>query len=135
MRYLLDTNVLSELRKRQRGNARVRAWFEVAMTESLFLSVMSLGELRQRVERKRRNDAVAARDLERWLEAMSALYADRILPIDERVAQQWGRLNVPDPLPAVDGLLAATALVHELTIVTRNTKDFLRTGAHVFDPF
>lgn len=135
MRYLLDTNILSELRKRQRASAKVRAWLESTEADSLFLSVLSLGEIRQGVERKRRNDLVAARDLERWLEALSELYAERILPVDERIAQQWGRLDVADPLPAVDGLLAATALVYDLTLVTRNTKDFLRTGALLLNPF
>ena len=135
MRFLVDTNVLSELRKRQNANYRVRAWFEGTPRESLFVSVMSVGELRQGVEQKRRSDPVAANNLERWLEALGTLYANRLLPVDERIADEWGRLSVPDRLPLVDGLLAATALVHDLTIATRNVKDFDRSGAPTLNPF
>jgi predicted nucleic acid-binding protein len=127
--------VLSEWRKRGRADRGVRAWFELAREEELFVSVLLLGEIRQGIERRRRTDAAAARSLEQWLGALESRYEGRIVPIDARVAEQWGRLNDPDPLPVIDGLLAATALVHDLTVVTRNARDFVRTGARVVDPF
>ena len=135
MSYLLDTNVLSELRKGKRANPRVVAWFEGVADKEVFISVLVLGELRQGVERVRRRDPAAAARLERWLDALATGYADRALPVDDRIADLWGRLSVPDPLPAVDGLLAATALVHNLTLVTRNVRDVEATGAEVFNPF
>lgn len=135
MTFLLDTNIVSELRKRDRIDAGVRAWFDGLGDEELFLSVLVIGELRQGIERKRRSDPVAARRLERWLEALARDFDERILPVDEPVAEQWGRLNVPDSLPIIDGLLAATALVHGLTVVTRNTRDFVRTGVPTLNPF
>jgi predicted nucleic acid-binding protein len=133
--YLLDTSVLSELRKGKRANPRVVAWFEGVADKEVFISVLVLGELRQGVERVRRRDPAAAARLERWLDALATGYADRALPVDDRIADLWGRLSVPDPLPAVDGLLAATALVHNLTLVTRNVRDVEATGAEVFNPF
>jgi predicted nucleic acid-binding protein len=133
--YLLDTNVLSELRKGKRADARVVEWFSAAADEELFISVLVLGELRQGVERVRRRDPAAAARLEHWLDVLAADYADRALPVDDRIADLWGRLSVPDPLPAVDGLLAATALVHDLTLVTRNVRDVEPTGARVLNPF
>ncbi len=135
MSYLLDTNVLSELRKGTRANSRVVAWFEAVADEEIFLSVLVLGELRQGVERVRRRDPAAAARLERWLHMLTASHTDQLLPVDERVADLWGRLSVPDPLPAVDGLLAATALVYDLTLVTRNVRDVEATGAKVLNPF
>lgn len=83
----------------------------------------------------RRRDRRAARALERWLRRLMVEHGDRILPIDLAVAEEWGRLNVPDPLPVIDGLLAATARVHGLTLATRNVKDVARTGAPLLDPF
>jgi predicted nucleic acid-binding protein len=133
--FLLDTNVLSELRKGKRADPGVVAWFAEAPEEELFLSVLVAGELRQGVERLRRRDLDAAERLDRWLVALLASYADRIIPLDLRIAELWGRLNVPDPLPAVDGLLAATALAHDLTLVTRNIRDVSRTGVRLVDPF
>jgi predicted nucleic acid-binding protein len=133
--FLLDTNVLSELRKGPRANQSVRAWFGAVHDDELFLSVLVLGEVRQGVERVRGRDAVAAKHLEAWLRGISALYAGRILPVDDRVADVWGRLNVPDPISMIDGLLAATALVHDLTLVTRNTRHVARTGVATLNPF
>jgi predicted nucleic acid-binding protein len=133
--FLLDTNVVSEVRKGARADRRVMGWLEGVDDDDLRLSVLVLGELRQGVERLRSRDLVSARHLDRWLHGLAERYAERILPIDEPVAQLWGRLNVPDPLPAVDGLLAATALVHDLTLVTRNTRDVARTGVRVLNPF
>lgn len=135
MNYLLDTNVLSELRKRERANRHVRAWFDLAQDESLFLSALVFGELRLGIEQRRRRDPIAAGVIERWLDSIVTLYAARILPVDRLIAEQWGRLNVPNPLPAIDSLLAATALVHDLTVVTRNTRDFESAGVEVVNPF
>ena len=135
MSYLLDTNVLCELRKGGRANTRVATWFEAVADEVVFISVLALGELRQGVERVRRRDPAAAARLEHWLDALTMGYADRLLPVDDRIADLWGRLSVPDPLPAVDGLLAATALVHDLTLVTRNVRNVEATGAKTLNPF
>ncbi len=133
--FLLDTNVVSELRKGHRANAGVLAWIAPIDDAALFLSVVVTGELRQGVERLRLRDAAQAERLDRWLGALMDDYADRVLPVDLRVADVWGRLNVPNPVSAVDGLLAATAIVHDLTLVTRNVKDVERTGARLHNPF
>jgi toxin FitB len=127
--------VLSELRKGERADAGARSWFVSANDAGLFVSVLVLGEIRQGVERKRRRAPAAARDLDRWLEGLIEQFATRILSVDSRVAEQWGRLLTPGPLPAVDALIAATALVHDLTVVTGNVRDFVRTGAKVLNPF
>lgn len=134
MSYLLDTNVLSELRK-PAVDARVRAWFETVPGSALYLSVLVVGEVRQGIERLRRKDPGRTEVFERWLATLLESYADRIIPITTEVADEWGRLNVPDPLPVVDGLLAATAKVAGLTLVTRNTVDVARTGVRLLDPF
>ena len=133
--FLLDTNIVSELRKGARSNEHVRSWFESVEDSALFLSVLVAGELRQGVERLRLRDATRAAHLDRWLQRLIHDYAERLVVVDAHVAQLWGRLNVPDPIPAVDGLLAATAIVHGLTLVTRNVKDVERTGVRVLNPF
>lgn len=97
--------------------------------------MLVVGELRQGIEGLRQRDARAARALDKWLRTTLDAYSGRVLPIDAEIADRWGLLNVPDRLPAVDGLLAATALVHGLTVVTRNSDDFGRTGVEVFNPF
>ena len=135
MSFLVDTNVISELRKGARANASVRNWFRSIGDAELYLSVLVLGELRQGVEGLRRRDPPAAAKLDRWLHELVQRHADRTLPVDAAVADRWGHLNVPDPIPAVDGLLAATALVHSLTLVTRNVRDVRRTGVRHLDPF
>lgn len=134
MSWLLDTNVLSELRKGDRAHPGLRSWFDSARDEDLFTSVLVLGEIRRGIESIRRRDATAAIALEQWLLRISTTFGDRVLPVDAQVADRWGILNVPDPVPTVDGLLAATALVHDLVLVTRNTRDVARTGAHMLDP-
>lgn len=135
MSFLLDTNVISELRKGARCNPGVASWFEEASSEDLYLSVLTLGELRKGIESLRRRDAPTARALEAWLLEVESAYSERILPVDRAVADQWGRFNVPDPLPVLDGLLAATAKVHGLVLVTRNLKDVERTGVDCLNPF
>ena len=134
MTFLVDTNVISEARK-PNGHPNVRAWFGSVRGIDLYLSVLVIGEIRQGIERLRRRDASQADVYEAWLAMLRRDYADRILPITGEVAEEWGRINVPDPVPAIDGLLAATAKVHGLTLVTRNTTDIARTGVRLLNPF
>jgi hypothetical protein len=132
--WLLDTNVISEFRKGDRAHPGIRAWFADAEEGSLYTSVLVIGELRRGIESLRRRDVPSALALGLWLSSITEGFADRILPVDQAVAEQWGRLNVPDPVPTVDGLVAATAIVHGLTLVTRNTRDVARTGVPLLDP-
>lgn len=132
---LLDTNVLSELRKGNRCDAGVRDWIEHTVAEELFLSVMVLGEIRRGIERIRIRDQNQARALEKWLLSLSTEFAERILPVDERVADQWGRLGLRQPVPLLDACLAATALVHDLSVVSRDVAGFRNTGVRLINPF
>lgn len=137
MSWLVDTDVLSELRKGDRANSGVRSWAEGVERDQdeVYTSVLVIGEVRRGIELIRRRDGVAAVALEQWLGRVLERFERRVLPVDAPVAERWGRLNVPDLVPAVDGLLAATALVHDLALVTRNVKDVARTGVRVLDPF
>ena len=135
MTYLLDTNVISELRKGARCNPGVSAWFGGLTDDDLHFSTLTVGEIRKGIELTARRDPTAAEALNGWLIGLLAAHGDRILPIDLEVAEEWGRLNVPDPLPVIDGLLAATAKVHGLTLATRNVKDIERSGAAYVNPF
>lgn len=135
MGYLLDTNVLSELRKKNRSDVHVTAWVTRVAPDELFVSVISLGEIRRGIELIRKRDPASARALDRWLTGLETHYADRILPISAAVADCWGRLCLDQPLPVCDGLLAATGIEHKLTIVTRNTGDFQRSGVNTLNPF
>jgi predicted nucleic acid-binding protein len=132
---LLDTNVLSELRKSKRCDGGVRQWFEQTAAEELFISVLVLGEIRQGIERIRLRDPVQARALEKWLLWIAAEFQDRLLPVDEKVADQWGRLCLQQPVPVLDAFLAATAQVHDLAIVSRDEEGFRNTGVTVINPF
>lgn len=134
-RFLIDTNVISELRKRDRADARVRTWFDEHRDDEFWLSVLVVAELRRGLELIRRRDEAAASTLMAWLETTITDYEDRILPVTLAIGQRWALLSVPDPVPVIDGLLAATALEHELTLVTRNVDDVKRTGAVVVNPF
>lgn len=134
MGYLLDTCILSELRK-PRPNPGVIAWIQTLNPDEAFLSVLTLGEIRRGIELHRAKDATAARALERWLRGLETHYADRILPITAEIADRWGRLSINQPLPVSDGLIAATALVHQHIVVTRNVQDFERSGSNTLNPF
>lgn len=134
MSFLLDTDVVSEIRK-QAPDAGVAGWFASVPADRLFLSFLVVGEIRQGIERLARRDPAKAEIFERWLSQLLDGYGDRLVPITDRIAQAWGRLNVPDPVPVVDGLMAATAPVHDLTLVTRNVSDVRSTGVRLLNPF
>lgn len=135
MNFILDTNVISEARKGSRADAGVRRWLDSVDTENLYLSVLVVGEVRQGIEGLRRRDPVQAGHLETWLAGLRRRYAERILPVDQEIAEEWGRMNAPDPGSTRGGLMAATAKVRGMTFVTRNTADVARTGARLLDPF
>ncbi len=135
MAYLLDTNVLSELRKSDRCDANVRAWARRIPASELWISVLSLGEIRKGIESLRRKDAPQCVVLERWLGIVEQEFENHILPITEAIADEWGRLQARQSMSIVDSLIAATALVHNLTVVTRNAKDFKAADVPVVNPF
>ncbi|ABD88480.1 type II toxin-antitoxin system VapC family toxin [Rhodopseudomonas palustris] len=135
MNYLIDTDIVSELRKGPRCDAHVSAWYASLADEDLFLSTLVLGEIRKGVELARPRDPGKAEALERWLREVETAFNGRVLGIDNAVSDQWGRMSAIRPLPVVDGLLAATALTHGLTLVTRNDRDVAGLGAIVFNPF
>ena len=134
MGFLLDTNVLSELHK-PHPDPGVLSWFETVPDEELFLSVLTVGEIRQGVERLRRRDPSRAAGYDRWLERLRRDFSDRILPVTAEIAEEWGRINTIRTFPVVDGLLAATARVHRLVLVTGNVADVRETGADLLNPF
>jgi toxin FitB len=134
MSYLLDANVVSELRKRA-PDPHVLAWYETVQGTQLFLSVVTLGEIRMGVERAWRKDPAKAAALENWLTRLETSYGDRIVPVDRAVADAWARMSVPDPVPIIDGLLAATASVRDWTLVTRDVADVRRAGVRLLNPF
>ncbi len=111
------------------------AWFAGVSAGEIYLSALTVGEIRKGIESIRRRDAASAEALEAWLRELVAAHSDRILTVDQEIAEQWGRFNVPTPLPVIDGLLAATAQVYGLTLVTRNLADVLRTGVECLNPF
>ena len=134
MTYLLDTNVVSELRKRN-PDPHVLAWYASVTSAELFISVLTIGEIRLGIERLRRKDGPQADLLEQWLRGLHMTYQDHVIDVDADVAEEWGRLNIPDPLPVIDGLLAASAKVQGCTFVTRNTADLRRSGIALLNPF
>lgn len=136
--YLIDTNVVSEARKQAQADRGVREFFQHVAegSEGVFISVVTVGELRQGVERIRhRGDLSQAQRLEQWLEQLLIDYSDSVLAINAEIAQLWGHLRVPHPENALDQLIAATALIYDLTVVTRNQRDFVDTGARLLNPF
>jgi hypothetical protein len=133
--YLIDTNIISEVRKGKRCNSNVASWYEGIEDESLYLSVLVIGEIRKGIERVRLKDTAQANALENWLIAVDKAFGERILPVDRAVADEWGRLGASRPLPVIDGLLAATAKIHRMTLVTRNTTDIADLDVRVLNPF
>ncbi len=133
--YLLDTCVLSELRKRDRMHPHLQSWFRKVPPNDLFLSVMTIGEIRRGIEEKRLRDLVQATHLENWMQRMLTVFRAHVLPVTISIADRWGALSVGQRLPEVDGLIASTALEHDLTLVSRNKADFKRSGVKLFNPF
>jgi len=136
--YLVDTDVVSELRKKAKANRRVVRFFVDAAARNvpLYLAAVTVGELRRGVEVIRhRGDLRQANLLDRWLDAVLTDYSENVLPFDADAAQVWGRLRVPHPENPLDKQIAATALLYDLIVVTRNTRNFASTGAKLFDPF
>ncbi len=134
MTYLLDTNVVSEPRRRK-PEAGVVTWLRAQDPDRLFISALTVGEVAQGAEARGRRDPVAGRNLSAWLASLRAQYGDHVLPVTDDVAETWGRLGAKRPLPVIDGLLAATALVHRLELVTRNVRDFQGLGVRLLDPW
>jgi toxin FitB len=135
MPYLLDTNVLSELRKRPKCDARVKQWAISTKGGRHCLSVVSLGEIRKGIERLRRSAPDQCPAFERWLEALRSDFSNEILPLTEEIMERWGCLQATQSLPVLDSLIAATALEHGLIVVTRNVRDFEVTGVEWLNPF
>lgn len=133
MSFLLDTNVVSEIRRGR--DPHVRAWAEALKDVELHLSVMTLGEIRKGIELLRRRDPTQAEVFARWLEDLHARFAERIVAIDARIAEEWGRLNAAATRNTVDSLIAASARVHSLIVVTRNTNDFEGCGVPLLNPW
>lgn len=135
MTYLIDTTIISEVRKGAGCDTRVAAWYASIADTDLFLSTLVLGEIRRGVERVRGRDAGRATALERWLLDVERAFSARVLGIDRAIADQWGRISAIRSVPVIDGLLAATAPTRGLTLVTRNDRDVAGLGATVLNPF
>ncbi len=134
MSFLLDTNVVSETRKRY-PDPKVLSWLQRVNQADLFISVLVIGELVKGIAQLRRRDPQAAASLEHWLRGIEQLFSDRIILIDASIAKTWGDLNADQPLSVIDSLLAATAKVRGLTLVTRNVKDVKVTGVSIINPW
>ncbi len=134
LQYLLDTNILSETRKKQ-ADERVMSFLSAAEPSALFISVLSLGELRKGVALKIRSDADGAKRIGAWVDGLEFSFGERILGVDTAIARQWGELSAQRSRPVIDTLLAATALVHKLTLVTRNISDVHDLGVKLLDPW
>jgi hypothetical protein len=135
VKFLLDTNVISEIRKRDRAHANVARWVKQTPAREIGTSVLVLAEIRRGIELKRRKDPEQAAALDRWFAQVRSRLGDRVVPVDEPIAEAWALLSVPDPIPFIDGLLTATAKVRGLTLVTRNAAPLTRTGVSLLDPF
>lgn len=135
MTFLIDTNIISEVRKGDRGDPAVAAWWNGVAEDDLWLSSLVLGEIRKGVELARRRDPRRAEALEAWLTDVMSRFGNRVLPVDTAVAEQWGRMNAVRPLPVIDALLAATAKANGLTLVTRNVADVADLDVDLLNPF
>jgi toxin FitB len=130
--YLLDTNVISEA---FRGSLEAVAWLALPESKPLHLSVISLGEIERGVVMARRRDIARAAKLAIWLKGLQAEYRERILPVDEAISLEWGKLSSKKERGDADGLIAATAVIHGMTLVTRNVRDFADTGVKLINPW
>ena len=135
MTFLIDTNIISEVRKGDRGNPAVAAWWNGVAEDDLWLSSLVLGEIRKGVELVRSRDPRRAEALEAWLADVMSRFGNRVLPVDTAVAEQWGRMNAIRPVPVIDALLAATAKANGLTLVTRDVEDMAGLDVDVLNPF
>jgi len=135
VKYLVDTNIISEVRKGARCDRYVAAWFESIADADIYLSVLVIGEIRKGIERARPNNPVQATALEQWLTAVVRSFAERIMPIDQAEADEWGRMSAKRSLSTIDALLAATAKANGMTLATRNISDVVNLGVRVLDPF
>ncbi len=135
MAYLLDTNVVSELRKGTRCHRAVLNWFSALDDEDLFLSVLVVGEIERGIERIRKRDPKSATRLRRWLSRLSSQFESRILPVTLPIARTWGKMGTPNSIPTVDGLLAATAHIHGLVLATRNVTHIHALDIEWVNPF
>lgn len=135
MTWLIDTNVISEIRKGPRCHPAVAAWWAGVDDRGLFLSALTLGEIRKGIEGLRPRDPAKAAALDAWLADVAEAFGPRVLGVDLAVAEAWGRMSAMRSVPVVDALLAATAGVHGLVLVTRNTADVEGLGVRVLDPF
>ena len=129
MSFLIDTNIISEVRKGPRCDPAVAEWFEGIAEDDLYLSTLVLGEIRKGIEQVRPKSPDRADGLEVWLSALISGFSRRILPIDRATAEAWGRMSAVRTVPVIDGLMVATALVHDMTLVTRNEADVAGLGA------
>lgn len=135
MAYLIDTNILSELRKKQRADIGVTSWFGSVDGSDCYISVLTLGEINNGINRLRVKDFASAQSLQFWMDGLVTNFSNRILYVTPQIAMKWGEITAPNPLPVVDSLLAATAIIHNLTLVTRNIKDVKSSGARLLNPF
>jgi len=135
VKYLIDTNIISEVRKGARCDRDVAAWFESIADADIYLSVLVVGEIRKGIERARPNNPVQASALEQWLTELVRSFTERIMPIDQAVADEWGRMSAKRSLSTIDALLAATAKVNGMTLATRNISDVVNLGVRVLNPF
>ena len=135
MRYLLDTNFISELRKEERANRGVLAWSAAHDPMQCALSVITIGEIRSGIENSRPRDLTQAIAIEKWLTEQLIVFSNNILVVTLSIADRWGRLVAETELPPQDLLLAATALEHDLTVITRNVADFEASGARIYNPW
>ncbi len=135
MSYLLDTNIVSEINKNARCHPSVQRWYSATDEKLLWLSVVVIAEIRKGIERVRPHDPSQAEALEKWLGDTEISFFGKILPVDEGIAHRWGFLNARNTLPYHDSFLAATAIEHRLTLVTKNTEDIKNTGVSYLNPF
>lgn len=133
--FLIDTNIISEVRKAERCDPNVAAWYAGVNDFDLYLSVLVTGEIRKGIELSRSRDRQKSETLQRWLHMLEQGFGERILPVSFSVADEWGRLSALRTVPVIDGLLAATANVFDLTLVTRNTDDVAGLEVKILNPF